>query len=139
MEEMEYIKIPLHGKRGKGKYTLVDGDYDGEYFSQYRWYLLPNGYAGRAMIELPSKERTSYVYLHKEVCKTPPGYIVDHINRDKLDNRSCNLRWATYSDNANNRDNTNISSAVKKRKGNQNNRIDVTNPIRRRAYQRQEC
>jgi len=30
--------------------------------------------------------------------------IIDHINRDKSDNRICNLRWSTYKENANNVD-----------------------------------
>lgn len=98
---MEYIKISLHGENGKGKYALVDGDYDGEYFSQYRWYLLPNGYVGRTGRYETGKN--TYIYLHREVSKPPEGKWVDHINRDKLDNRSCNLQWVTPKENSNNR------------------------------------
>lgn len=100
---MEYIKIPLHGKLGEGKYTLVDGDYDGEYFSQYKWYLLANGYAGRARIEETDKTSSNYIYPHREIARTPKGLLTDHKDRDKLNNRSCNLRWATAKENANNR------------------------------------
>lgn len=104
MEELEYIEIPLHGKLGKGKVTLVDGDYDGEYFSQYRWYLLPNGYVARANIEnRTSGGKDGYIYLHQLVCKTSPGRVVDHIDRNKLNNRSYNLRQTTYKGNASNR------------------------------------
>lgn len=38
-------------------------------------------------------------YLHKLICKAPPGIEVDHINRNGLDNREENLRWATRSQN----------------------------------------
>ena len=100
---MEHIELPLVGKHGAGKVTLVDGDYDGEYFSYYRWYLMPNGYVGRAMVEEKAKDRKGYIYLHKEICKAPEGHVVDHINRDKLDNRSCNLRWVSWNMNAQNR------------------------------------
>lgn len=103
MDKMEYIKLPLSGKLGTGKFTLVDGDYDGEYYSQYTWYLMPNGYVARARIEEESSKRNSYIYLHKEVCKSNTGLWVDHINRDKLDNRSCNLRLVTPSENSRNR------------------------------------
>jgi len=100
MDKMPVVKLPLYGGLGKGKFALVDGDYDGEYFSQYKWYLLKNGYAGRVEVEVPAKERKGYIYLHTVVSRPPKGLWVDHINRNKLDNRSCNLRWVTPSENA---------------------------------------
>jgi len=99
---MEYIKIPLHGKYGDGKFTLVDGDYDGEYFSSYRWYLNPNGYVVRKTFPHEGRGKND-IYLHKEVLKVSKGYVVDHINRDKLDNRGINLRPLTMKGNAINR------------------------------------
>lgn len=105
MEQLEYIKIPLRGSPGKDKYALVDGDYDGEYLSQFKWYLLKNGYPARVEVEKPVKERKGYIYLHHEVLGKKPKdkVVVDHINRDKLDNRSCNLRWVSYRQSAHNR------------------------------------
>jgi len=95
---MEYIELPLCGIRGDGKFTIVDGDYDGEYFSGFRWYFLNNGYVGRK-----HETKNSYIYLHREVMNPPKGLWVDHINRNKLDNRSCNLRLVTPQENALNR------------------------------------
>jgi hypothetical protein len=100
MEQLEYIKIPLRGKYGVRKFTLVDGDYDGEYFSQYRWYLHKNGYVTRKGY---SDGKRTIIYLHREICKPPDNLWVDHIDRDKLNNRSCNLRWVTPQENAQNR------------------------------------
>lgn len=95
-----YIAIPLHGKYGEGRFTLVDGDYDGEYFSQYKWYVDTQGYAYRNEYE---NGRTKMVYLHHEVLRVPDGYWRDHINRNKLDNRGVNLRRVTPSQSAANR------------------------------------
>lgn len=91
---MESISIQLCGKNGKGKCTIVDGDYDGEYFSQYRWYFNPKtGYVQRSSyLGDKSYKRDKKVYLHHEVEHPVKGMRVDHINRNKLDNRSSNLR-----------------------------------------------
>lgn len=91
MENLDYIRIPIHNM--DGVYTLVDGDYDGEYFSQFRWYLnKKTGY-------LQTRIHGETVTLHKLICKTPKGMYVDHKDRDKLNNRSCNLRAVTPSEN----------------------------------------
>lgn len=100
MEELEFIEIPLGGKYGKGKVALVDGDYDGEYFSSFRWFVDKNGYPVRKSFE---NGKRNTIYLHREVAKPPPGLVTDHKNGDKLNNRSCNLRWASYADNTRNR------------------------------------
>ncbi len=100
LTQMPFIEIPLHGVNGTGKHTLVDGDYDGEYFSQYKWYLLKNGYVGR---DGKREGVNGYIYLHREVQKVSTGLYVDHINGNRLDNRSCNLRPVTSQQSAWNR------------------------------------
>lgn len=93
-DDVGVVEIPLHGKYGEGKVALVDGDYDGEYFSQFRWVVTPNGYVGRGRLAHFDPPGSDWVMLHTEVLRgsTKNGEWVDHINRNKLDNRSCNLR-----------------------------------------------
>jgi len=91
-------KIPLTGK-GKGLFTLVD-DEDFERVNRYKWHLSIPEYPTRSF-------RINYKRfnqrLHGLIMGQPPvGYEIDHINRDKLDNRKENLRFVTHSENLRN-------------------------------------
>lgn len=92
MEKMPIKKIKIADKT-----ILVDGDYDGEYFSQYNWRILPNGYVYRSEAEklANGKWKHHIIYLHREVARPPKGMWVSHIDGNKLNNRSCNLAWRT--------------------------------------------
>ncbi len=109
---MPSIKIPVRTKGGGTVYALVDGDYDGEYFKLYRWILNPMGYVVRSTHADESRKLggRKYVYLHHMVCWAPEGMWRDHINRNKLDNRSCNLRPVTPSLSAVNRHQPRLAS-----------------------------
>lgn len=89
-------KIYLCGKKGHGQYALVDGVWF-DYLNQFRWYLDSFGYA------LRNDANGKPVRMHVEVVGTPKGKYTDHINRDRLDNRSENLRIVTMSQNMHNR------------------------------------
>ncbi len=52
------------------------------------------GYKGKIYL----LHRLAWFYVYK----TLPLGLIDHINKDKTDNRICNLRLATYSENAQN-------------------------------------
>jgi hypothetical protein len=81
-------KIPLTGKRGVGKFAIVDDDVF-EKLGHLKWYLTPDGYAR-------NDGRRVRLSLHREVLSPiPAGMWVDHANRDTLDNRRANLRVCT--------------------------------------------
>ena len=88
---MKYIKL------SKGYICKVD---DGTYtkLSSYNWFY-NNGYANRRL-------GAGQISMHRELLGLydKPGnktkYVVDHINKDKLDNRIENLRLTTRSVNS---------------------------------------
>jgi hypothetical protein len=82
-------------KLTKGYETIVD-DEDFEYLSQWKWFFA-HGYAVRTQNIYPDK--AYQVRMHRIILGTPEGMDSDHINRNRLDNRRCNLRVATRSQN----------------------------------------
>lgn len=91
-------KIPV----GNGHFALVD-DEDYELVGQRRWHLNNRGYI-----------KSGKVLLHRLVTSAPPGYDVDHIDGDKMDNRRSNLRVCTRGQNlANQKRSANNTSGYK--------------------------
>jgi len=81
----------------QGKVALVD-DEDYEWLSQYRWSYTICGPRGGpyATACINSKK----VYMHRVIQgMAAEGLVVDHINRDGLDNRRSNLRCCTVAEN----------------------------------------
>ncbi len=98
----------------QGKVALVD-DEDYELASRFRWYVerKANGWYARRNIRRPDG-RKAKILLHRAILGAEPGVGVDHINRDGLDNRRSNLRWASTSQNGANRGlNANSTSGYK--------------------------
>lgn len=62
----------------------------------FKWYI-SRGYA-RAFIG--GKNR---IYMHKLLKQVSPNFFNDHINRNRLDNRKCNLREVSRLENNRNR------------------------------------
>lgn len=80
------------GKLPTGEEFLFDID-DYGLISIHNWFITPNGYlkTGSAI--------GTHRFMHRLIMNAANGELVDHINRDKLDNRRCNLRICNYSQN----------------------------------------
>lgn len=62
-----------------------------------KWQYRSSGYAGLTTY-LPVKRRRA-IFLHRLIIGAGKGQIVDHINRNRLDNRCSNLRIVTNQQN----------------------------------------
>lgn len=98
MHPAEYIHVPLWRRDGSiAAHALVDVE-DKALVEGYRWHLGSNGYAR-------FNRGDDAVLMHRVIMRLGPGdrREVDHVSRDKLDNRRRNLRLADHSQNMQNR------------------------------------
>lgn len=70
------------------KLAIVDKD-DYDSLIKCKWYIRKDGYLNNARGKL----------IHRIIMNPPSNMVIDHINRDKLDNRKCNLRICNQSQN----------------------------------------
>ena len=76
--------------------TTIDVS-DVDLIRHHAWYLDRKGYivtASRTPAEDPRRQLK--VYLHSVFLPSRDGFCIDHINRNPLDNRRSNLRYATF-------------------------------------------
>jgi hypothetical protein len=88
---MQKIKL-----KNSDKVVLVD-DSDVQSLSAYDWYISNSGYAYTRWKFAPIMLMHCYIIGQKD------GLVIDHINRDRLDNRRLNLRHITQRKNCLNR------------------------------------
>lgn len=93
-------------KLSKNLVTIVDAS-DYEYLSKYKWYAkksCSNYYAAKS-----KGKGLPYILMHRLLLSVPKGSVIDHINRNSLDNRKSNLRIVSIRQN-------NINTKAKKNK-----------------------
>ena len=78
----------------KGKFAIVDAE-DYDRLMRHKWTAVCFG--GRFYAQ---RNGGGYsIMMHREIMHAPKGMVVDHINGNGLDNRKCNLRICTQSQN----------------------------------------
>ena len=73
----------------QGKYAIVDVE-DFEKLNKDKWYLFESKVKDKFYAVRTESRRN--IFMHRRIMNAPPGSIVDHRNRDGLDNRKDNLR-----------------------------------------------
>ena len=92
-----YIELIFYNKNNKLK-CFIDAE-DFEKINKYNWHCQKDGntYYARTVV---NKKHYS---MHRIIMKAQQGQIIDHINRNGLDNRKNNLRFCTIRENSLNR------------------------------------
>ncbi len=94
----EFRLIPLT----QDKFAIVDPQ-DFEELNKFDWYAKKHRNTFYAVRSVRENGRHITINMHRLILQAPAGSIIDHKNRNGLDNRKANLRFATPAQNAANR------------------------------------
>jgi len=92
------IKI-ITNRKGEKFEVLID-EQDAHLFEKYTYHISKDkhtAYVRRTTSRKLGKQKT--VRLHNDIMKTPKGMVVDHLNKNGLDNRRENLQTVTQMEN----------------------------------------
>lgn len=86
----------------QGKFALVDDELFEE-LSRYEWHAAKaaggHWYAGR---KIRANGKRVLILMHRQIMAAPDRLVVDHLNRNGLDNQRANLRVCTPWENSGN-------------------------------------
>jgi len=88
----------------KGKVVSVD-DEDYEELNKYKWCAIKDHGYDRWYAQRASKDtngKYKIITMHRQIMGFPIMKEIDHVNRNGLDNRRCNLRQCNHSQNKKN-------------------------------------
>lgn len=89
----DFSEIILLNKDGSEKARVIIDNEDISKVKDYKWYLAATGY--------PQYGNSSKaILMHRLIMGFPIGMQIDHISRNKLDNRKSNLRICTNQENS---------------------------------------
>lgn len=94
---MERISIPLGGKDACGQVTWIDEADSARVLARH--WTFSQGYAVTGVTHRSARSDWRPMRLHRFLMGTLDGHEIDHINRNKLDNRRANLRWVVRAHN----------------------------------------
>lgn len=96
----KFVRIPLHGRKGAGLFTVVDVQ-DKALALQYRWWAIvtPRSTYAHTTVRIRGVRRTRRLHRLIMRCRTKE---VDHEDGNGLNNRRKNLRKSTRRQNAQN-------------------------------------
>jgi len=114
----DYVQIELFGDNAKSKDAkMLISKSDVSMCLNYKWYMSKTGYPV-TYTSVDKKERFGNgLKIHRFLEPIiPAGMVVDHINRDRLDNRRANLRICTIAENGYNKTRTKKYKGIRKLK-----------------------
>jgi hypothetical protein len=117
LDTCDYVQIELFGNiaKNRGVCMLISRS-DVSNCLNYKWYLSKAGYPV-TYSSVDNKEKFGGIKIHRFLEPlVPKDMVVDHINRDRLDNRRTNLRICTIAENGYNKTRTKKYKGVRRLK-----------------------
>jgi len=93
------MKKIITNKKGEKFEVLID-EQDAHLFEEYAYHILKGEYTNYVARKTSRKlGKRRIIRLHNDIMKTPKGMVVDHLNKNGLDNRRENLQIVTHMEN----------------------------------------